>query len=238
MIRKALFAALLLTAAQAHADYQCSVNPQDDVIIKPQSVQVSGSNGNLEISPQGDVTFNGKKATLDNAARQQAIDYQNALRRDLPWVDSGATTRLERGRAALDKVIVEKLGTDSNVRNRLTTLNGQLKQQMNRIIEHRPDGLTFHHQAIQQVRADGEKLVQSTLGGVLQDSLNEMGVKQAASGSNPLQALMGNLGGLQQSIQTEWNNQEQDFQNFGHEVCNRVTALESQRKGLMKSIKG
>ncbi|ORM72820.1 hypothetical protein HA48_12890 [Pantoea wallisii] len=238
MIRKALFAALLLTAAQAHADYQCSVNPQDDVIIKPQSVQVSGSNGNLEISPQGDVTFNGKKATLDNAARQQAIDYQNALRRDLPWVDSGATTRLERGRVALDKVIVEKLGTDSNVRNRLTTLNGQLKQQMNRIIEHRPDGLTFHHQAIQQVRADGEKLVQSTLGGVLQDSLNEMGVKQAASGSNPLQALMGNLGGLQQSIQTEWNNQEQDFQNFGHEVCNRVTALESQRKGLMKSIKG
>lgn len=238
MVRKALLAVLLLTAAQAHADYQCSVNPKDDVIIKPQSVQVVGSNGNLEITPQGDVQFNGKSVSVDNATRQQAIDYQNALRRDLPWVDSGATTRLERGRVALDKVIVEKLGADSNVRNRLTTLNGQLKQQMNRIIEHRPDGLTFHHQAIEQVRADGEKLVQSTLGGVLQDSLNEMGTKQAASGSNPLQALMGNLGGLQQSIQTEWNNQEQDFQNFGHEVCNRVTALESQRKTLMQNVKG
>ncbi|MDI6635498.1 DUF2884 domain-containing protein [Pantoea dispersa] len=238
MVRKALLAVLLLTAAQAHADYQCSVNPKDDVIIKPQSVQVVGSNGNLEITPQGDVQFNGKSVSVDNATRQQAIDYQNALRRDLPWVDSGATTRLERGRVALDKVIVEKLGADSNVRNRLTTLNGQLRQQMNRIIEHRPDGLTFHHQAIEQVRADGEKLVQSTLGGVLQDSLNEMGTKQAASGSNPLQALMGNLGGLQQSIQTEWNNQEQDFQNFGHEVCNRVTALESQRKTLMQNVKG
>lgn len=238
MVRKALLAALLLAAAQAHADYQCSVNPKDDVIIKPQSVQVVGSNGNLEITPQGDVQFNGESVSVDNATRQQAIDYQNALRRDLPWVDSGATTRLERGRVALDKVIVEKLGADSNVRNRLTTLNGQLRQQMNRIIEHRPDGLTFHHQAIEQVRADGEKLVQSTLGGVLQDSLNEMGTKQAASGSNPLQALMGNLGGLQQSIQTEWNNQEQDFQNFGHEVCNRVTALESQRKTLMQNVKG
>ena len=72
----------------------------------------------------------------------------------------------------------------------------------------------------------------------MQDSPNEMGTKQAASGSNPLQALMGNLGGLQQSIQTEWNNQEQDFQNFGHEVCNRVTALESQRKTLMQNVKG
>ncbi|MBN9931376.1 hypothetical protein HZD82_23360, partial [Pantoea agglomerans] len=40
-----------------------------------------------------------------------------------PWIDSGATSRLEKGRAALDQVIVEKLGTDSNVRNRLTTLN-------------------------------------------------------------------------------------------------------------------
>ena len=239
MIRKALLTALLLAAAtQAQADYQCSVNPQDDVIIKPQSVQVVGTNGNLEISPQGDVTFNGQKANVDNATRQKAIDYQNALRRDLPWVDNGASTRLERSRVALDKVIVEKLGANSNVRNRLTKLDGQLKQQMNRIIEHRPDGLTFHHQAIDQVRADGEKLVQSTLGGIMQDSLNEMGSSQAASGSNPLQAIMGNLGGLQQAVQAEWNKQEQDFQNFGHEVCNRVTDLEGQRKALVQGVKG
>ncbi|WP_239953961.1 DUF2884 domain-containing protein [Pantoea sp. Z09] len=236
MVRKTLIAALLLAATQAQAAWECSVKPQDDVVLKPQSVQVVGANGNLEISPQGDVQLNGKKVAVNNAQRQQAIDYQNALRRDLPWIDNGASSRLEKGRVALDKVIVEKLGADSNVRNRLTTLNGQLKQQMNRIIEHRDDGLTFHHQAIDQVRADGERLVQSTMGGVLQDSLNEMGTKQA-SGSNPLQAIMGNLGGLQQSIQAEWSNQEQDFKNFGQEVCNRVISLEDQRKKLMGSVK-
>lgn len=236
MVRKTLIAALLLAATQAQAAWECSVKPQDDVIIKPQSVQVVGANGNLEISPQGDVQLNGQKVAVNNAQRQQAIDYQNALRRDLPWIDSGASSRLEKGRVALDKVIVEKLGADSNVLNRLTTLNGQLKQQMNRIIEHRDDGLTFHHQAIDQVRADGERLVQSTMGGVLQDSLNEMGSKQA-SGSNPLQAIMGNLGGLQQSIQAEWSNQEQDFKNFGQEVCNRVISLEDRRKKLVGSVK-
>ena len=236
MVRKTLIAALLLAATQAQAAWECSVKPQDDVIIKPQSVQVVGANGNLEISPQGDVQLNGQKVAVNNAQRQQAIDYQNALRRDLPWIDSGASSRLEKGRVALDKVIVEKLGADSNVRNRLTTLNGQLKQQMNRIIEHRDDVLTFHHQAIDQVRADGERLVQSTMGGVLQDSLNEMGSKQA-SGSNPLQAIMGNLGGLQQSIQAEWSNQEQDFKNFGQEVCNRVISLEDRRKKLVGSVK-
>jgi len=236
MVRKTLIAALLLAATQAQAAWECSVKPQDDVVIKPQSVQVVGANGNLEISPQGDVRLNGQKVAVNNAQRQQAIDYQNALRRDLPWIDAGASSRLEKGRIALDKVIVEKLGADSNVRNRLTTLNGQLKQQMNRIIEHRDDGLTFHHQAIDQVRADGERLVQSTMGGVLQDSLNEMGSKQA-SGSNPLQAIMGNLGGLQQSIQAEWSNQEQDFKNFGQEVCNRVISLEDQRKKLVGSVK-
>ncbi|XXN62613.1 DUF2884 domain-containing protein [Enterobacter ludwigii] len=236
MVRKALIAALLLAATQAQAAYECSVKPQDDVIVKPQSVQVVGTNGNLEITPQGDVQFNGQKVNVDNADRQKAIDYQTALRRDLPWIDSGATSRLERSRVALDKVIVEKLGANSNVRNRLTKLDGQLKEQMNRIIEHRPDGLTFHHQAIDQVRADGEKLVQSTLGGIMQDSLNEMGSSQAANGSNPLQAIMGNLGGLQQSVQAEWNKQEQDFQNFGHEVCNRVTVLEKQRSELIKGI--
>jgi hypothetical protein len=237
-MRKAMMVgALLLAAGQAQADYQCSVKPQDDIVLSPQSVQVVGANGNLTITPTGDVQRNGKAATVDTATRQKAIDYQTALRRDLPWIDQGARQRLEKGRVALDKVIVEKLGQDSNVRNRLTSLDTQLKQQMNRIIEHRDDGLTFHHQAIDQVRQDGEQLVQNAMGGVVQDSLNEMGSKQAGNGSNPLQAIMGNLGGLQQSIQAEWKNQEKDFQNFGHEVCNRVTTLEDQRKAMIAGLK-
>ncbi|WP_338558140.1 DUF2884 domain-containing protein [Erwinia sp. E_sp_B04_7] len=237
-MRKAMMVgALLLAAGQAQADYQCSVKPQDDIVISPQTVQVVGASGNLIITPTGEVERNGKAASVDTATRQKAIDYQTALRRDLPWIDQGARQRLEKSRVALDKVIVEKLGQDSKVRNRLTSLDTQLKQQMNRIIEHRSDGLTFHHQAIEQVRQDGEKLVQNAMGGVVQDSLNEMGRQQAGNGDNPLQAIMGNLGGLQQSVQAEWKNQEQDFQNFGHEVCNRVTTLEGQREAMIAGLK-
>lgn len=121
---------------------------------------------------------------------------------------------------------MQQLGRDSNVRNRLTTLDGLLKQQMNRIIEHRSDGLTFHHQAISQVEQDGRQIVEQSMGGVVQDSLNELDVRQAVNGSNPLQSVMG---GLQQALQTEWNNQEQDFQQFGRQVYQRVTDLEQQR---------
>lgn len=74
------------------------------------------------------------------------------------------------------------------------------------------------------------------MGGVVQDSFNELGVRQAANGSNPLQSVMGSLGGLQQALQTEWNNQEQDFQQFGRDVCQRVTALEQQRRDLVKAL--
>lgn len=234
-MRKAMMVgALLLAAGQAQAAYQCSVNPQDDIVISPQTVQVVGASGNLQITPTGDVQRNGQTVTLDNATRQKAIDYQAALRRDMPWIDQGARQRLEKGRVALDKVIVSKLGEESRVRSRLTKLDEQLKQQMNRIIEHRSDGLTFHHQAIAQVRQDGERLVQSALGGIVQDSLNEMGT---TGGGNSLQAMMGNLGGLQQAVQAEWSNQEADFENFGHEVCNRVTGLEAQRKALTGELK-
>lgn len=237
VMKSTALAVLMLTAWQAQADYQCSVKPQDDIIITPQNVQVVGSSGNVQISPNGDVTRNGQAVTLNAVQRQKAVDYQNALRRDLPWIDQGAQQHLEKARVSLDNVIVQQLGSSSNVRNRLTTLNDQLKQQMNRIIEHRSDGLAFHHQAVDQVEQDGRQIVQQSMGGVLQDSLNEMGVKQATSGSNnPLQAIMGNLGGLQNSIQTEWNRQEQDFQNFGHDVCNRVTTLEQQRKDLLNSL--
>ncbi|MEX2941294.1 DUF2884 domain-containing protein [Serratia fonticola] len=237
MLKRTGLALLLLTASQAHAEYQCSVRPQDDVIISPQTVQVVGASGNLQITADGDVTRDGKALSLNDSQRQKAFSYQSALRKDLPWIDQGAQQHLEKARVALDKVIVQQLGTDSNVRNRLTTLNDQLKQQMNRIIEHRSDGLTFHHKAIAQVEQDGRNIVQQSMGGVLQDSLNEMGVKQVAnSNGNPLQAIMGNLGGLQQAIKNEWNNQEQDFQNFGRDVCKRVTALETQRKDLVKAL--
>ena len=237
-MRKAMVvgALLLVAAGQAQADYQCSVNPQDDVVISPQTVQVTGASGNLVITQTGDIQRNGKSVSPDDATRQKAIDYQAALRRDLPWIDRGAHQRLEKGRVALDGVIVEKLGQGSKVRSRLTKLDAQLKQQMNRIIERRSDGLTFHHQAIQQVRQDGERLVQSALGGIVQDSLNEMGT-QPSGGGNSLQAMMGSLGGLQQAVQAEWSNQEADFQQFGHEVCHRVTALEEQRNALMSGLK-
>ena len=225
-------ALLLLVAGQAQADYQCNVNPQDDVVITPAQVQVVGASGNLVISPNGDIQRNGQAVSADSATRKMAVEYQNALRRDLPWIDQGAQQRLEKARVAVDGVVVKQLGANSHVRQRLTTLDGQLKQQMNRIIEHRSDGLAFHHQAIAQVRQDGEKLVQSALGGMMQDSLNEIG----SNSSNPLQALMGNLGGLQQAVKTELGKQEADLRNFGHDVCNRVTALETQRKALVARL--
>ncbi len=64
--------------------------------------------------------------------------------------------------------------------DRLTKLDAQLKAQMNRIIERRSDGLTFHYKAIDQVRADGQQLVNQAMGGILQDSINEMGTKGGA----------------------------------------------------------
>lgn len=87
VLRTAGLALLMLTAGQAQAEYQCSVKPQDDVIISPQSVQIVGASGNLQISPDGDVTRNGKTLTLTDAQRQQAFRYQTALRKDLPWID-------------------------------------------------------------------------------------------------------------------------------------------------------
>ncbi len=238
MMRKILLGALLVTAAQAQADYQCSVTPRDDVVINPQTVQVVGENGNLVMMPDGSVQFNGQAKNLTPAQREQAQDYQQALRDALPWIDDGARSRVEKGRIALDKIVTEQVGESSNLRKRLTQLDTQLKTQMNRIIERRQDGLTFHYKAIDEVRADGQKLVNQAMGGILQDSINEMGAKAITSGgSNPLQGVLGNLGGLQTAIQKEWKSQEKDFQQFGKDVCSRVVSLEDQRKALVTTLK-
>lgn len=43
------------------------------------------------------------------------------------------------------------------------------------------------------------------MGGILQDSINEMGAKAVLKGGgNPLQGILGSLGGLQTAIQEEW----------------------------------
>ncbi|MEX5409464.1 DUF2884 domain-containing protein [Atlantibacter hermannii] len=238
MMRKVLLGALLVTAMQAQAEYKCSVTPRDDVVLNPQTVQVVGENGNLVIGPDGSVQFNGQQKNLTAAQRQQALNYQKALRTDLPWIQQGALSRVEKGRVALDRVITQEVGASSNMRNRLTSLDAQLKAQMNRIIEQRNDGLTFHYKAIDQVRADGQQLVNQAMGGILQDSINEMGAKAVLKGGgNPLQGVLGSLGGLQTAIQNEWKTQEQDFQQFGRDVCQRVISLEDQRTKLVTSLK-
>jgi len=236
MMRKALMGVLLVTAMQAQAEYKCSVTPRDDVVLSPQTVQVVGENGNLVIGPDGSVQYNGEQKNLTAAQRQ--LDYQKALRTDLPWIHQGALSRVEKGRVALDRVITQEVGANSNMRTRLTSLDAQLKTQMNRIIEPRSDGLTFHYKAIDQVRADGQQLVNQAMGGILQDSINEMGAKAVLKGGgNPLQGVLGSLGGLQTAIQNEWKNQEQDFQQFGRDVCQRVITLEGQRNKLVSGLK-
>ena len=88
------------------------------------------------------------------------------------------------------------------------------------------------------VRADGQQLVNQAMGGILQDSINEMGAKAVLKGGgNPLQGILGSLGGLQTAIQDEWKNQEADFQQFGKDVCSRVVSLEESRKALVGSLK-
>ncbi len=75
-MRKTLLAvALSVTALSAHADYQCSVTPRDDVILSPQQVQVKGENGDLVIKPDGNLTFNGKAYALSapSANRRRII---------------------------------------------------------------------------------------------------------------------------------------------------------------------
>lgn len=217
-MRKTLLAvALSVTALSAHADYQCSVTPRDDVILSPQQVQVKGENGDLVIKPDGNLTFNGKAYALSAAQREQAQDYQASLRSSLPWIDEGARSRVEKSRKALDKIITEQVGANSSMHGRLTKLDAQLKEQMNRIIERRSDG---------------------PMGGILQDSINEMGAKAVLKGGgNPLQGILGSLGGLQTAIQEEWKNQEADFQQFGKDVCSRVVSLEDSRKALVGSLK-
>lgn len=96
-MRKTLLAvALMATGFTAHAEYKCSVTPRDDVVLSPQTVQVKGENGNLVITPQGNVTFNGKEYNLTAAQREQAKDYQADLRTALPWINEGALTRVEK----------------------------------------------------------------------------------------------------------------------------------------------
>jgi hypothetical protein len=239
MMRKTLLAVVLsVTTFAANAEYKCSVNPRDDVVLSPQTVQVKGENGNLVLTPDGNVMFNGKQYSLSAAQREQAKDYQSELRTALPWIDDGARSRVEKGRIALDKIIVKEVGESSSMRGRLTKLDAQLKDQMNKIIERRSDGLTFHYKAIDEVQANGQQLVNQAMGGILQDSINEMGAKAVLKGgSNPLQSVLGNLGGLQTAIQNEWKNQEADFQQFGKDVCSRVVSLEESRKALVSGLK-
>lgn len=226
------------TALPAGAAHLCRVMPRDDIILSGQSIQVQGEHGDLVMMPNGNLSWNGKPYTLTASQRTQAQNYQKQLRDNLQWIDEGARVRVTQIRQKLDKIIHQQMGDSSSMSERLTQLEAQLKTQMNRIIEHRNDGLTFHYQAIDQVRADGQQLINQAMGGLLQDSINEVGTKALLQGnSHSLQGALGGFGTLQTAIQDEWRNQEADLRQFGQGVCNRIARLEESRAALVSSLR-
>lgn len=241
MLRRTLIAFSLLACATSQAaDYNCAVTPKDDIFMTPEHVQVIGRSGDLKITPNGDVTLNGQKVALTSEQQQQALRYQSAIRQDLPWIKKESEEKLAASRKSLDKVVVKVIGSDSNIRNRLTKLEKDLNGQINQIIETRSNGYVFHHEGIKKVETTGRELVNESLGGILQDSINEMGRKQLLAGGDTnkmLQGMLGSLSGLQQEIEGEWKNQENSFQQFGQQVCTKVTSLEQQRMSLLDGIK-
>jgi hypothetical protein len=75
------------------------------------------------------------------------------------------------------------------------------------------------------------------MGGILQDSINEMGAKAVLKGGgNPLgdprqprRPANGDSGRMEKP--------GSDFQKFGKDVCSRVVSLEDSRKALVGSLK-
>ncbi len=85
------------------------------------------------------------------AQKQQAIRYQASIRQDLPWIKQ-ESEKLSTSRETIDKVVVKVVGSDSNIRNRLTKLEKELNGQINQIIETRPNGYVFHHEAMKPLK--------------------------------------------------------------------------------------
>lgn len=241
MLRIILIVCTLLMATFVVAkDHQCSVNLKDDIIITKQQIQVKGASGNLQITPDGEVTFNNKVLPLTPMQREHAVAYQSVVRADLPWIKQHTEQKLFEAKQILDNLVIRVMGQDSQVRNRLNTLKQNLDKQIDKVIEQRADSLIFHHQQLKTIEADSRILLNESLGGILQDSINEMGRKQLLTGGDAnqsLQNLLGGLSGLQQDLELEWKKQEDNFRQFGQQVCHKIAHMEQLRIDLLNKLK-
>lgn len=238
----ALAATFIVISANASADFDCAVMPKDDLRITPEFVEVAGATGLMVIYPDGTLLRDEKSVVLTPQQQALAKKYQATVRQDIPWLRKETGIKLADSRKILDKVITETFGKESNILNRLKNLEKGLNSQMDSIINVQPNNITFHSQAIKQVETKGRALIENSLGGMLQDSINELGQKQLLSAINgdkskALGGLLGNLDGFQQTIEKEWKQQETAFNQFGQQACNKITQMEQQRVELMNSLK-
>lgn len=232
----------IASSATAAPSFNCAITPKDDLRITPEFVEVAGSNGLLVIYPDGTLLKDEKSVTLTPQQQELAKKYQATVRQDIPWLRTETGAKLQDSRKVLDKVVIETFGRDSHLLTRLQSLEKGLNQQMDSVISIKPNNITFNSQAIKQVEVKGRELIESSLGGMLQDSINELGQKQllAATSGDRKKALSGlfdNLDGFQETIQKEWKQQEAAFNQFGQQACGKITQMENQRIELINSLK-
>ena len=75
------------------------------------------------------------------------------------------------------------------------------------------------------------------MGGILQDSINEMGAKAVLKAAVTITECAGKPGGCNPQSKPRWKKQEKDFQQFGKDVCSRVVTLEDSRKAPGREFK-
>lgn len=227
---------IMLISATAEAKAPCTAVLHDDITISTQQVMLNGANGQLVITPEGKVWRDGNALPLNAQQRQQAKNYQRSLRETLPWMDKSARQQLAQGRIALDNIIVQQMGSDSRLRQRLSQLDSQLNRQLDQIWQRQGDKWLFHQQAFIQMGEQSQQLLERALVGFMQDSINEITRRTLQQGGNPLKTMGSNLDALQSAIRMQWKQQQKDYQRFSSDICQRMAQLQQQQTALLTGL--
>lgn len=236
MLRNTWFLLSLMITLSVYAQNCFSAPPEVDIYSTPESITITQTGkAVVVINSDNSVSIEGKKQKLSATTQHQAAQLRQLIVTTLPWVYQSVHQQLDESYLALDNIVSDKLGKQSQLHQPLAQLDAQLKQQLEQIISQDGDSWSYRYSALKNMSSHSEKLINDTLAALIQSSMQHLGSAENSE-SNSLLSMLNSVIELQNSMQQAIKSQKKHLQALAETVNQRATAVESARLQLYHSL--
>ncbi|SES63073.1 DUF2884 family protein [Thorsellia anophelis] len=208
----------------------CPIMPTKNITITDKTVSLSQNSDTWLISRDGSMTLNGKFVNLSENEQNKAEQFQQTVRDDLPNLLSTTHTLIDTNLEKLDTTIVDTLGKNSQLREKIKELKPIIFEELNQVINDKNNEVNLSIANLSAINENIESLSKKHGQEILKIALSEIAMKQLLAPKD--QRI--NLSDLQNTLKERFASEDKKARALLETSCDMFANWQTLESGFIK----